>query len=369
VWIVYSEYYTMPRFECITCNFMTNHKPNYERHLQTSKHISKLVKTFDCELCGAKFDTRQGRWNHKNNVCKKKDTNIKLVEKLMQKVDDMEKRLDAKDKIIMDQLKSKDEQLDTKDKLMMEIVKGSNKNTGKSMSTLAYVVKHYNKAPAMKKLSDKNAIKLLEYKGKELTSEEMMIHRYRNGTLDAYLGEIIKNAFIDADNPAKQSMWTSDVARLCFVIMYPISKGRREWIADKSGIKITELIIDPLLKNAREMLIAYIKETGKMHDGKKVLVKNKYAIEIELDTTSSFEESDFSTDYDSGSESSESDSGSDFEDEKPKKIKYDKSRMFDQSLVHNMQTAHDIRMIIDNKTLHESILKHICPFFKLNIPM
>jgi len=106
-----------------------------------------------------------------------------------------------------------------------------------------------------------------------------------------------------------------------------------------------------------------------MHDGKKVLVKNKYAIEIELDTTSSFEESDFSTDYDSGSESSESDSGSDFEDEKPKKIKYDKSRMFDQSLVHNMQTAHDIRMIIDNKTLHESILKHICPFFKLNIPM
>jgi len=340
----------MSKFECNPCSFMTDRKLNYERHLQSARHVSNTIKTFNCKHCGATFGSKQAKWNHENYVCKRKeDSKDKLVESLLKKVDDMEKRLDAKDKIILDQLEIKDKII--KDQL--DVIKGSNKNTGKSMSTLAYVVKHYNKAPAMKKLTDKNAIKLLEYKGKELTSEEMMIHRYRNGTLDAYLGEIIKNAFIDADDPAKQSMWTSDVARLCFVIMYPISKGRREWIADKSGIKITELIIDPLLKNAKEMLIAYIKEAGKLHDGKKIL-KSK---EIEFDSDSFInDDSDSYTDDESDSDNS-----------MKKNIKYDKSRLFDQSLVHNMQTGHDIRMIIDNKTLHESVLKHICPFFKLNI--
>jgi hypothetical protein len=139
--------------------------------------------------------------------------------------------------------------------------------------------------------------------------------------------------------------------------MYPLSKGRREWIADKSGIKITELIIDPLLKNAKEMLLAYINESGKLYNGKKVLeIKQK----IE-----SYDESDTS-DSDSDGLSSDSEN-SDSDDGKYKKIKYDKSKQYDQTLVLNMQTAHDIRMIIDNKTLHESVLRHICPFFKLNI--
>jgi hypothetical protein len=345
----------MPKYACNLCGFESDRVSNYQKHLESAKHKANLVKVYPCKYCNREFGTSQSKWNHEKSYCKerrnKEDPKDKIVETLLKKVDDMEKRLDAKDKIIMSQLESKD-------KLLMEqaeIIKCSNKNAGKSMNTLAYVVKHYNKAPAMKKLTDKNAIKLLEYKGKELTSEEMMIHRYRNGTLDAYLGDIITNAFLDADSPAKQSMWTSDVARLCFVIMYPISKGRREWIADKSGIKITELIIEPLLKNARDMLLAYIKESGKLHDGNKVIDKK-------LDDDSYSDEDDSDLDDSTDDFNSESD-----EDNRPKKVKYDKSRQFDQSLVHNMQTAHDIRMMIDNKTLHENVLKHICPFFKLNI--
>ena len=343
----------MPKYECISCEFCTEHKPNYERHLQTLKHIATTTKTFQCQLCGAKFDTRQGRWNHQNNVCKKKDDpKDKIIETLS-------KKLDERDKIILEQIEFHKDQIriaNEEKKELIDVIKGSNKNTGKSMNTLAYVVKHYNKAPAMKKLTDKNAIKMLEYKGKELTSEEMMIHKYRNGTLDAYLGDIITNAFLDVDSPSKQSMWTSDVARLCFVIMYPLSKGRKEWITDKSGIKITELLIDPLLKNAKEMLLAYIKESGKLYNGKKIINKIKDS-ESEDDTSS---DSDSTLELDSSSESDNCDS----DDENPK---YDKSKKYDQSLVLNMQTAHDIRMIIDNRSLHESILKHICPFFKLSI--
>ena len=348
----------MPKYSCNSCDYETDKISNYQRHTESEKHKANLIKTFSCKYCGRDFGSSQSKWNHENSYCKerpnkKEDTNSNLVKELLKKIDE-------KDKIILDQLKAKDELLKIggeEKKDLMEIIKGSNKNAGKSMNTLAYVVKHYNKAPAMKKLSDKNAIKMLEYKGKELTSEEMMIHRYRNGTLDAYLGDMITNAFLDADSPSKQSMWTSDVARLCFVIMYPLSKGRREWIADKSGIKITELIIDPLLKNAKEMLLAYINESGKLYNGKKVLdIKQK----IEFDDDSDTSDSD-SDGLSSDSENSDSDDG------KYKKIKYDKSKQYDQTLVLNMQTAHDIRMIIDNKTLHESVLRHICPFFKLNI--
>ena len=338
----------MSNYECTVCDFTTDHKANYDRHLQTTKHILKNTKTFDCKSCGKEFNSKQKRWNHQNYFCKKNKENSKddIVKELL-------KKLDEKDNIIIEQLKiSNDEKKD-----LMEIIKCSNKNAGKSMNTLAYVVKHYNKAPAMKKLSDKNAIKMLEYKGKELNSEEMMIHRYRNGTLDAYLGDIITNAFLDADNPSKQSLWTSDVARLCFVIMYPLSKGRREWITDKSGIKITELIIDPLLKNAREMLLVYIKEAGDLHNGTKILNEKSSQSFDSDDSDLESNESSYESSYDSY----------DDEDEKKPKVKYDKSRKYDQSLVLNMQTAHDIRMIIDNKELHKNVLRHICPFFKLNI--
>jgi len=345
----------MSNYECKKCDYITSRKANYDRHMESSKHVNKGTKTFyKCRNCDCSFNSIQNRWDHEHGTCKsrqieeKEDPKDKMINALL-------KELAIKNKQLEEQLKDgKEERKD-----FLDVIKNTSKATGKSVSTMAYVMKHYNKAPAMKKLTDKNAIKMLEYKGKELTSEEMMIHRYRNGTLDAYLGDIIKNAFIDADNPAKQSMWTSDVARLCFVIMYPISKGRREWIADKSGIKITELIIDPLLKNAKEMLIAYIKETGKLHDGTKEL-DDMIAI-----SSSSSSNSEFDSEFDVESETSCSDSDNDASIRK--KIKYDKSRMFDQSLVSNMQTAHDIRMIIDNKTLHEGVLKNICPFFKLKI--
>lgn len=329
----------MPTFECNSCNFTTDRKLNYDRHLLSARHIAKITQSFDCKHCGSEFKSKQSKWNHENYVCKaNQNINNNLLKVLLQKLDDKDKIIEDKNKIIENQLKvCNDERKD-----LLEVVKSGNKNTSKSMSTLAYVVKNYNKAPAMKKLTDKNAIKMLEYKGKGLTSEEMMIYKYDKGILDEYLGDIIINTFLDSDSPAKQSMWTSDVARLCFVIMHTVSKGRREWIADKSGVKITELIINPLLKNAKNMLNAYIKEAGKMHDGTKILSEE--------------------SEYDDSDESISSYNDSDSENEK-----YDKTKLHDPELLKNMQVATNIRAIIDNNTLHKDILTHICPFFKLNV--
>ena len=101
-----------------------------------------------------------------------------------------------------------------------------------------YVVKHYNKAPAIKKLSDAKVIKMLEYKGEDpddnLTTEEKLTIEYRGNRLHRYLGNIIVDTFKDAENPSKQSVWASDTARLSFVIMKGIEKGKKNFLLVKS---------------------------------------------------------------------------------------------------------------------------------------
>lgn len=44
----------MPGFKCIDCNFETKRKSNWERHLQTPKHISRHNTgrtSYSCEKC------------------------------------------------------------------------------------------------------------------------------------------------------------------------------------------------------------------------------------------------------------------------------------------------------------------------------
>ena len=74
-----------PRFNCIICDYLTDKKSSYDKHLLTSKHIKltsvntfsniscpKMIdsnKTFDCKLCHKEFTSRVGLWKH-NKKCK-----------------------------------------------------------------------------------------------------------------------------------------------------------------------------------------------------------------------------------------------------------------------------------------------------------
>jgi hypothetical protein len=75
------------KFHCISCNYFTSRKSQYDRHLLTDKHNNQQLSTnvnekvpksstvFDCE-CGKKYKDRSGLWRHKKtcNPTQKSET-------------------------------------------------------------------------------------------------------------------------------------------------------------------------------------------------------------------------------------------------------------------------------------------------------
>ena len=45
-------------FECVKCNYKTDKKGNYKRHLKTKKHI-ELHKEFICDECKYKTSKKE----------------------------------------------------------------------------------------------------------------------------------------------------------------------------------------------------------------------------------------------------------------------------------------------------------------------
>ena len=80
-----------PRFNCINCDYFTDKKSSYDKHLLTSKHIKltqvntfsnkscpKIIDTnkiFKCKLCYKEFTSRVGLWKH-NKKCKDSHSNV-----------------------------------------------------------------------------------------------------------------------------------------------------------------------------------------------------------------------------------------------------------------------------------------------------
>jgi hypothetical protein len=80
-----------PRFNCINCDYFTDKKSSYEKHLLTSKHIKltnvntfsnkscpKMIdvnKIFNCKLCDKEFTSRVGLWKH-NKKCNGSHLNV-----------------------------------------------------------------------------------------------------------------------------------------------------------------------------------------------------------------------------------------------------------------------------------------------------
>ena len=91
----------------------------------------------------------------------------------------------------------------------------------------------------------------------------MIIYNYEAKTLTKYLGDIIVDEY-QTEKPEDQSMWNSDSVRLSFIVRQALNDGDDEWITDKSGIKITNYIISPMLKSVEAIMKKYIKEKGKL---------------------------------------------------------------------------------------------------------
>jgi len=110
----------MFKYNCTSCNFHTNHKPNFERHLKTKKHIESTksqpkvnqkstfsqpkvnlfneqdLPQFQCHYCFKNFKFKQSMYKHIKYTCKKnKDEDLKELARLFNEKD---KQLKVQDK-------------------------------------------------------------------------------------------------------------------------------------------------------------------------------------------------------------------------------------------------------------------------------
>ena len=287
----------MVDYSCNICNFDSKDKSNYYRHIKTKKHINNekqhkktTRKKFNCPNCDCTFVTQSGFTNH-SKVCinsilaqkekdyentiriitdkfemelMKKDTNILLLTKdndrlreLLEIKDDNNKELlKIKDDSNKELLKMKDESnkkieyiLENENEYHKTLVDRTSDMVKTSMSALKFAKKNYPNAPALLKYDNMDAMKL----DKEYGVGATMIWHDENHTIAEAIGGIILKQYKKED-PTFQSLWNSDFARIAYIIMDDVN-NKKEWVVDKGGVRVQELLVDPILGHLREKLI------------------------------------------------------------------------------------------------------------------
>lgn len=226
-------------------------------------------KSLSCKYCNRPF-TRIDSLNRHYNYCKsKKETDIELKKVLSEKDDLIKKIKREKDKQISDlkHLVLYFENLlshttETLDKTVTAISFANihytmNDNPLKSPTNNDLLLLHDNKKYPTKK-DKKYFKKSTEQRKKDRDRKifETSTYEYSGGTKQ--LAEYITNLIVEIykkGNPEDQSVWNSDSARLNFIIREVIKNtDKTKWHIDKKGVKVTRIIIDPILKNFKGVL-------------------------------------------------------------------------------------------------------------------
>jgi X-X-X-Leu-X-X-Gly heptad repeat protein len=308
-------------FKCDLCNYESDDKSNYNRHMKSKAH-AKLVTKADslalkanflvCIDCGEKFAHASSLSRHKNNTCKKVciddnkvciddnkvciddddlednkggssddwvdelkidelniDEEIKKQIKiniLRKQLNDSAKQLNNKNKQLNDknkQLNDNAKQLNAKDNQIKELttyIKNTNPTQKTyNISVKNYIQQNYPEAPPLIKV---DTYKLLKEKEEKKDNEsdfgQILAYYYNSKQLYSYLGDFLVSQYRKKD-PANQSIWNTDVARLTYFIKDLLANKKKScWNRDPKGLKTKSYIIDPFLKYITDYCDAYI---------------------------------------------------------------------------------------------------------------
>ena len=128
----------MTIYTCECCNFTSKLKGDYNRHIQTKKHLERIQmypkmypnvsnmypnvstendlsseKRFECKYCGKSYKYSQGLSKHIKYTCKKnKDEDLKELVKLMnEKIENMEKKYAKTQKMLENEIEKRDKKI------------------------------------------------------------------------------------------------------------------------------------------------------------------------------------------------------------------------------------------------------------------
>ena len=257
----------MIKYECIVCEFETQKKTNYERHLSSERHkliyknhILKTSKIFNCNTCNYKTIKQT---DYKRHLLSKKHlnkTSIQInnlnnqnpVQDILNKLDTVEQTQNEKTELLMkeiEKLRELNEQNTNK------INETNNQNTHKlvkearliKQSMLTLLNTHFKDTPSIEYIKQEPFFEALEeeYNAKINDGSDKLFMRiftdYEKKKLVKTLSDLILK-FVKKDDQKFQSVFNIDSARFNFA-----TKIDDFWMNDKKGIKLRKFTIDKVV--------------------------------------------------------------------------------------------------------------------------
>lgn len=303
------------KYNCVFCNFHTARKTEYSRHLLTKKHIENVPEMtapppehsqitakikndednnsnmcssiqpqiYNCIKCHAKFTRLSSLTRHKNicliddidtlkkeNEKIKQDSEKKLLEQEKLSKDKEIEYLKEQVKIYENQAKTCENQAKTYLHMLTSLT------PVQSINYFSYISSTYPNTPSLKK--EVKFTNMLEAKTMNIIEVITMYHE--NKTLVKFIGDYIVKIY-KKEKPSEQSMWSTDVSRLTYIISESCKTNPKDniWSYDKKGIKIKEIVIEPSLQYIKDELLDFAKANGHAKSGKK-FNQLKAALEI-----------------------------------------------------------------------------------------
>jgi hypothetical protein len=85
---------------------------------------------------------------------------------------------------------------------------------------------------------------------------DIIFSRYKNKVLHKFIGDILVKAYKKKD-PKDQGLWATDSSRMTYAIKRLIDSNTSKWIVDKKGVDTTKLIIEPVLNKIKVLSTIY----------------------------------------------------------------------------------------------------------------
>lgn len=255
------------KFECSDCKYITVNKSNFNKHLKSTRHVNCInllalnanaisinantVLSNQC-TCGKSFKHSSSLSRHKKDC-----SGINLITEINN---------------LKTELNNLKTMVNTSKESNHSVTNINNNKNTYNISVKNYVQNNYPNAPPLLKLE--NYDELVYDDSQERTLIDILVFNYNNGCLHKFLGDFIIKCY-KKDDASQQSVWSSDISRLNYVVKELLADKESKWLDDKKGERVKKYIVDPLLKHIDNCCVEHFEENDEKMANMPSKIRNK----------------------------------------------------------------------------------------------